>query len=314
MERVAMRAVNYFFDLALAQMNVEIARKNYHNTDTLYKIAQGRFNMGTIAENELLQLELSHLNAGADLNQRGIELAIYKFQLRSLLNLTPVTDIELIIPTGVPYMQVDINKALSEAKQNNPNIVEMERQLIEAQRDVAKTKAGRGLDADLFATFGLTQTAADIPGAYKKPQDQQTLQVGIALPLLDWGLQRGEYKMARSNQEVVNTTVQQEQIDFEQQVLLKVMQFNLQDDQLAIATKADTIAGNSYELSKQRFLIGKIDVLELNDALEKKDIARRGYISALREFWTYFYEIRQLTQYDFIKQKSLGASFESLLE
>jgi len=120
--------------------------------------------------------------------------------------------------------------------------------------------------------------------------------------------------MARSNQEVVNTTVQQEQIDFEQQVLLKVMQFSLQDDQLLIAAKADTVAQYSYEISKQRFLIGKIDVLDLNVALEDKDVARRGYIAALREFWTYYYEIRQLTQYDFIKQQTLGASFESLLE
>ncbi|MBN1414904.1 MAG: TolC family protein [Bacteroidales bacterium] len=314
MEGVAMRAVNYFFDMALAQMNVEIARINYQNTDTLYKIARGRFNMGTIAENELLQLELSHLNAGTSLNKAGIDLEIYKFQLRSFLNLSRLTDIELVIPYEVPVMQVDIDKALTEAKQNNPEMLQMERQLIEAKRDVAMTRAEKGLDADLFASFGFTQTAPDIPGAYKNPQDQQTFRVGIELPLVDWGLAKGRYKMARSNQEVVNTTVQQEQIDFEQQVLLKVMQFNLQDDQLMIASKADTIAQYRYEVSKQRFLIGKIDVLDLNVALEEKDVARRGYISALREFWTYYFEIRQLTLYDFIKMHPLSALFEDLIE
>ncbi|MBN2272962.1 MAG: TolC family protein [Bacteroidales bacterium] len=314
MEGVAMRAVRFFFDLALAQLNVEIARINYQNTDTLYKIAQGRFNMGTIAENELLQLELTHLNAGTDLNNAGIELEIYKFQLRSLLNLSPATNVELIVPSGVPFMEVDINKALTEAKQNNPDMIQLERELIEAQRDVAMTKAEKGLNAELFASFGLTQTAVDIPGAYKKPQDQQTLRVGIELPILDWGLGRGRYKMARSNQEVINTNVQQSKIDFEQQVLLKVMQYNLQDDQLLIAAKADTVAQYSYEISKQRFLIGKIDVIDLNDALEKKDIARRGYISALRGFWTYYFEIRQLTQYDFLRQQPLGADFEAMIE
>jgi outer membrane protein TolC len=314
LEGVAMRAVNYFFDMALAQMNVQIARINYQNTDTLYKIAKGRFNMGTIAENELLQLELRHLTASTSLNKAGIDLEISKSRLRSFLNLSPITDVELIIPSGVPYMQVDIIKALAEAKQNNPDMVQLERQLIEAKRDVAMTRAEKGLNADMFASFGLTQTAMDIPGAYKNPQDQQTFRVGIEMPLADWGLGRGRYKMARSNQEVVNTSVQQEQIDFEQQVMLKVMQFNLQDDQLLIATKADTIAQYRYEVSKQRFLIGKIDVLDLNVAMEEKDEARLGYISALQEFWTYYYEIRQLTQYDFIKQQPLSASFESLLE
>ena len=46
------------------------------------------------------------------------------------------------------------------------------------------------------------------------------------------------------------------EMDFEQEVILKVMQFNLQDDQLQIAGKADTIARNRFEVSKQRFLIG----------------------------------------------------------
>ena len=58
MERVSQRAVDYFFDLALAQINLEIAEKNKANSDTLYQIALGRYQLGTIAENELLQLEL----------------------------------------------------------------------------------------------------------------------------------------------------------------------------------------------------------------------------------------------------------------
>ncbi|RPI43433.1 MAG: hypothetical protein EHM46_04045, partial [Bacteroidetes bacterium] len=47
MERVSQRAVGYFFDLALAQINLEIARKNYANNDTLFQIAQGRYQLGT---------------------------------------------------------------------------------------------------------------------------------------------------------------------------------------------------------------------------------------------------------------------------
>jgi len=147
-----------------------------------------------IAENELLQLELSHLDAGTSLNKAGIELEINKFQLRSFLNLGRITDIELIIPSEVPFMQVDMDKALTEAKQNNPEIVQMEVDLIEARSRCSHDKSRTRLDADLFASFGLTQTAANIPGVYEDPQDQQTFQAGISLPLLDWGLGRGRYK------------------------------------------------------------------------------------------------------------------------
>jgi outer membrane protein TolC len=108
--------------------------------------------------------------------------------------------------------------------------------------------------------------------------------------------------------------VQQDKVDFEQQVLLSAMQFNLQDDQLLIAAKADTVASYRYEVAKRRFLIGKIDVLDLNVALEEKDVARRGYIAALREFWSYYFNIRRLTLFDFINNKPLTASFDELLD
>ncbi|HQG56942.1 MAG TPA: TolC family protein, partial [Bacteroidales bacterium] len=49
-EEVHMNAVQNFFMLALAQINKQIAEMNYSNADTLYRIAQGRYQLGTIAE------------------------------------------------------------------------------------------------------------------------------------------------------------------------------------------------------------------------------------------------------------------------
>ncbi|MFO7658092.1 MAG: TolC family protein [Bacteroidales bacterium] len=314
MEAVSVRAVNFFFDLALAQMNLEISNINFENTDTLYKIARGRYNMGTIAENELLQLELSHLNAGANYNNASIDLEVKKFQLRSYLGFNESVNLQLIIPMVIPEMEIDVTHALEEARKNNPEIIALDIQMLEAQREVAQARSQRGLNATLYTSFGLTKEAPNIPGAYIDPQDQQQVEVGIQVPIIDWGLGRGRYKMAKSNEEVVMTSVQQEKIDFEQNVLLSAMQFNLQDDQLVIAAKADTVAAYRYEVSKNRFLIGKIDVLDLNVALEEKDVARRSYIAAMRNFWSYYYNMRRLTLFDYINNTPLETSFENLFE
>ena len=314
MEAVCGRAVNYFFDLALAQMNLHIAKINYENTDTLYKIAQGRYNMGTIAENELLQLELSHLNAGTDFNSSSVDLAVKKFQLRSFLGFNENVDIELIIPTEIPQVDIDVSHAIAQAKKNNPEIISLERQLLEAKRDLAEARSEKGMNATLYASFGLTNKGPNIPDAYVNPLDQQQVEVGLQFPIVDWGLGRGKYKLARSNNEVVMTTVQQAKIDFEQQLLLSAMQFNLQDDQLMIAAKSDTVATYRYEVAKQRFLIGKIDVLDLNVALEEKDLARRRYIYAMQDFWSYYYNIRRLTLYDYINDVPISTSYDELLQ
>lgn len=298
----------------MAQQNLVTARLNYSNTDTLYKIAQGRYNIGTIAENELLQMELSFLNAGTQVNEAEVDLQLKKIQLKSFLGLNDQYDLEIILPTAVPRFELTYDRVLMLARENNPQILSYERQLIEADRDVAQARSERGFNANLYATYGLTQRALNVSDAYKDPQDQQNVRVGITIPILDWGLGKGKVKMAQSNREVIKTTVQQAMTDFEQDIFLKVMQFNRQDDQVMIAEKADYISQNRYEVTKQRFLIGKIDVLDLNVAQSERDQAKQKYISTLGSYWQFYYQMRRLTLFDLENNQPLQADFEMLLK
>ena len=311
---VNIKGVGLFFDLALDQLNKEISEINYSNADTLFLIAQGRYNIGTIAEDALLQMELALLNAGTALNQSGINLQVSEFQLRSFLGFNENVKLELIIPAQIPELEVEVNKAIEQARENNPELLNLERQLLQAAQNVAEARSEKGLNANLFASYGLTQRAEDISGAYKDLTSQQRVRVGIELPIVDWGLGKGAYKMAQSQEEVIRTQVRQAQIDFEQNIFLNVNMFNIQDDQLLIAAKADTIAQKRYDVTKQRFLIGKIDVLDLNIADSEKDVAKRGHIAALRNYWTAYYNVRRLTLFDFERNQSLEADFEKLVE
>ena len=314
MERVSQRAVGYFFDLALAQINVEIANKNLANSDTLYQIATGRYELGTIAENELLQMELSRLNSEAAMNEATIDLELRRSRLRSFLGFSERVSLELILPNTVPEIEVDYNRTLEEARANNPEILSYQQQLLEAEQAVAEARSQKGIRGDLFAQFGLSGLDEQLGNAYSNLDRQQRVEVGITVPLLDWGQGRGRFRMAQSAEEVVKMDVSQSMIDFDENIFLQVMQFNLQDDQVAIAAKADTIADLRYEVTKQRFLIGKIDVLDLNVALEEKDVARRSYVESLRNYWDYYYNLRGLTLYDWEKDIKLSEDFDELLE
>lgn len=313
-ENVNMMAVQYFFSLALAQINREIAETNMQNADTLYQIAKGRYNLGTIAEDELLQMELSYLNAGTAINESEINLRDREIRLRSFLGFNQNVRLELIVPNEIPTLQIEVSEVLRLAEENNPDLIALDRQLVEAQSSVAQAKAEKGLNANLTASYGLRDQDPEFNLAYDKPNKQQSIRVGFTLPILDWGLGRGRYKMAKSSQELTQVQVEQSRIDFEQNLLLDVQQFNLQDDQVKIAAKSDTVAAKMFEVTKQRFLIGKIDVLELNNADTKKDQNKRNYIQALNNYWNYFFNIRALTLYDFINRKPLETDYEKLVE
>ncbi len=314
MEEVSIKAITYFFDYAAAMQNLAIAEFNYANNDTLYKIAHGRYNLGTIGENDLLQSELNFMNASSTLNEAQLSKETAQQRLRSFLGFNELTTIEILIPAEVPKVMLDLEKVLIWAKKNNPDLLAYQRQLIEAEKRVAEEKSNAGFKADLNVTFGLDQTANSIGGAYKSPNDMENVRISLELPILDWGRGRGRVQMAKSSQAVVKNQVEQAYADFEQDVLLKVRRFNMQDIQLHIAAKSDTIAQKRYEVSKRRFLIDKITITDMNNAQLDRDRAQQNYVGALRNYWNYYYTIRQLSLYDYMKDEPLETDFDGLVK
>jgi outer membrane protein TolC len=69
-----------------------------------------------------------------------------------------------------------------------------------------------------------------------------------------------------------------------------------------------------FEVTKQRFLIGRISVLELNNADTRKDQNRRAYVQSLQNYWSYYYNIRSLALFDFVNRRPLETDFEKLLQ
>ncbi len=87
---------------AKAQSNYEIANANYANADTLYIYAQGRYNIGTISENEMLQLELNKLHRRNQLHECPHRSGNGMQELRSYLGIQEDLHIKVKIDNRVP--------------------------------------------------------------------------------------------------------------------------------------------------------------------------------------------------------------------
>ncbi|HKL31033.1 MAG TPA: TolC family protein [Tangfeifania sp.] len=312
-EELAIKATRLFFDLVDAQIEVKIAETNFSNADTLFTIGQGRFQVGTVTQDELLNLELNFMNSRLALTRANLGLERARAELNSFLGFDKDTKIECLIPTDLPDLQIRADKAVTMALTNNPEILNQKQRLIEEDQRVNVAKSENGVSGDLYALYGLNQNASNFSNVYKDPLDRQLLRIGVNIPILDWGRRKGQLAMARSNREVVRISINQEKIDFEQDVIMNVMEFNLQANQVKNTAKADTIAEMGYEVTQQRFLIGKLDVTKLNLARNDREQARRAYINSLRTYWNYFYNLRRLTLYDFESEKTLSENFDRIV-
>lgn len=312
-ENVARQTVDYYFNLLMSRENVEIARQNLENAERLYAVAQEKRAMGKISKNDLLQMELNLLDARSALTETTSELKADMFRLRAFLDLEEDVEIVPDVPADVPKASISFPDALQRALTNNKFVKTMLRRQLEADYEVAKAK-GDMREIKLFMQLGYTGTDTELSGAYRGLRANQLASVGFSIPLVDWGKRRGKVKVAESKRRVSESSIRRENMNFNQDLFILVERFSNQQEQLNIAMRAADIASKRYQTNVDTYMIGMLSTLELNDSRSSKDSSRRDYINQLYKYWSYWYQLRSLTLYDYSFGGDINVDFDKYLK
>lgn len=309
-ESVSEEAVNYFFSLAMAQADYRLAEENLTTADTLYAIGEQRQKIAAISQADLLTLKLDKVNARNTLKNAEITRKRAMSALATFLNLDKNTYIEIDLPSRPRYVDIPTDRALLLAKENNPTYLEQRQNVLEAEREVDRTKKESRFNASVNASVGFNQVADNLGAAYRNLLQQDLVSLTVSIPLVDWGVRKGKYNMARNNLNVVKIAARQEEISLEEDVMMTVSDFNVQQDLIVSASEALDLAELAYDQTRRRFIIGKADISSLTLSLNRQQEAQKNYIQALQNYWLNYYKIRKLTLHDFESGMSLSDRFD----
>lgn len=304
MEFVSNNAVNRFFGYLDAQINLQIAKFNLANNDTISKIEEGRYNIGTTSKDKLLQVKLQLLRSKQDVTQANLDLETAKLQLRSFAGFNEDIDFAFVLPEEIPLFDISLDKALQHARENRAAYIEFERRRIETDREVERAKAQR-FSINMDASYGLNKLDQNLESSYNDPSELKVVDVRFSVPIVNWGRNKARMETALANQRLNDYIIAQDEVNFEQEIMTLVRKFEVLRSQVEITKESDNVAQERYTVAQNRYLIGKIDITNLNIALTEKDNAKRSYVNALRSFWSAYYDLRRLTLYDFAANQLL---------
>lgn len=304
-EKIAITVTEYFFDLLLAQVNLSIAVTNFGNTQRMLTIADTKFELGKISKNEILQLQLEVLNAKKAVGTANRDVEIATLNLRSYAGIGGDDKIKLNMPGVVRQMTVAADKVLAEAFENRSDAIAFVRRLAEARRDVAKAKGENGLTATLRANLGYSNASTRIFDVYRSPKNQQSIELQLSIPIMDWGRSKSRTKTALANEQFTTYTVEQDKQTFKQQIVTQVTLFNMMKEQILLTDTAEKIAAEKYKIASERYVLGNLSITDLSIAFQENDRAKRDYVSSLRDFWAAYYQLRYLSLYDFEQNKKI---------
>ncbi len=305
MEDITIYAVSLFFENIIQQNAVEVARKNYQNTNTLYNIAKQRFELGTITKNDILQLELRLLNDSMAIQTLEIDHSLSKFKLKNYLGLYNLEEFYLESPSSIPDITIEYQSVLGLWEENSSFELNNQILLLQADSEIARQKGTGGIEVGLSATVGFSQAGPTISSAFSDLNDQEVVGITLTVPILDWGQRKGRIQMARSQRQVIDAQITKNRDDQIQDISIMVMRFNAQKRVCSISQNANEIADERYSIVMERFKNGNISVTDANQAQEEQDSANKQFLQDLKNFWVYYFNIRRITLYDYQNQKNI---------
>lgn len=306
MESISQQATSYYFNYLRAQVNLQIAKFNLKNNEANYKIQEGRYNIGTVSKDQLLQVELQMLTSQRSVIQAKLDLQTTQLSLMTYIGLSKDSnlDLELVPPGELPEFEIKLAEALIYARQNRSDYIQFERTRIEANRDLAQARSRR-FQTNLNASFGYNQATGNLADSYSDPNNEQIVNLSLSMPILDWGRSKARIEIAKANQQLTDYSLDQGNQQFEQEIMTLVGQFEVLRANVQISQRSDEVASERYDVTQNRYLVDKSTIQDLNIAQTQKDEAKRDYLNSLRQFWNAYFELRRLTLYDFLNEELL---------
>lgn len=298
-EKIAFDAMNNFFDLYTTMLSLNEAKQNKKYLDSIAVNAKGRFEVGRISETDLLQIQLGAKNADGTVARLALGVQNKTEALRDFLGISNEVEFKLVKPKPITIYKIDKDKALEYAKKYRSQTEQFRISLLQAERDVEFAEKENGPNLSLNGQFGLTQSSSDFGGAFRNLLDQEGVSLSVDIPIADFGRSKAQREIAKSNLELTKLRVKQSEVTFEREILVNVEQFELKRNQLQLSEEALDIAAKRLDIAKKRFKIGKIDVTNLNIAIQEEQGARQTYFNTLWDLWRAHYTLRNLTLFDF---------------
>jgi outer membrane protein TolC len=298
-EAIALQTTDLFFAVYASEVGLANAIANATTNDTLYLINRGRFDVGRIGENDLLQSELALLRAQTSLDEARLTLARALAALGLALGLPRGRPLAIIAPTTVPDIEVDTARSVAEAFRNAPEVSEAELRAVEADRRVTEAKLETGIGATVQAAFGYNASAREARLAYQDLLEARQFTLEVEVPLWQWGARKEGVQAAEAERAQTTTLSSLALEQKAQEAHFAALRLAQARRNLLLSAKADTVAGKRFEVAYNRYVIGRISIDNLYIAQNEKDQARAQYVDALRGYWRAYYDLRRVTLFDF---------------
>ena len=299
LHQIAEEATRRFFRLACAQGMLDMCERNKQTADTLYASAREKAGIAMVSLAELRSLELQRLNAANALHSARNEERVARESLASYLRTEDFPEgSRLTVPTLTRPLTLSEEDVLAMARANSPAIQDQQRALTEALQEEEKARKERGAKVGVDLSVGMQQLNSNLFGTLRDPRFYMIGAVTLSIPLMDHGAARKGQAAATARKDQQTQALREVERSLEEDVRITLDNLRSHQQLLSHTEEAVSLADDVFELTAENYANGLCDINTYSLAQSRRDNAYNQHLSALAGYWTTYYHLLTLTQYE----------------
>lgn len=254
----------YFYDVYMAQMNLNIADEEYNNTLETYNITENKVEAGLSAKEELYQAELNLATAESSKETAKVTLEDSKDSFKQYIGLPLGESVSVMAEVNIDEVAIDVERALENGLASRMEIREREIELENSQFDMLSVKANNAFDGDLSLSIGLIGENENLGDIYDNPTQNPRVSLSLNIPLFDWGERKSRIKAQETTIRSRGIDYDQEKIDIELNIRAVYRSLNNLRRQIDIAKTNEKNAQLTYNINLEKYKNGDLTGMDLN--------------------------------------------------
>lgn len=289
----------FFYNVYLAQMNLDIAKDEMENTQTSYDIIKNKVDAGLAAREELYQAELNLAQSKSSVQDAEVTFENAKDQLKLYLGMDLYTDILVLADVEANPVGVDLEKAIENGLASRMELRQREIDIENSQFTMIETKALNEFEGQLNLRLGITGDNGNLTQIYNNPTQSPSVALSFSIPLFDWGERKARI-------EAQEAAIQSQKLNYDDQqneIIIGIRQAyrNIQNqlNQIDIAKQNETNAQLTYEINQERYENGDLTGMDLNLYQQQLSQMKVAYAQALINYKIELLNLKIQSLFDF---------------
>jgi outer membrane protein TolC len=295
----------FFYNVYMTQMNLNIAREELKNTQNSYEIIRNKVDAGLAAMEELYQAELNLATSKSSLQDREVAFENAKDQLKLYLGMDLYDDFAILADVAVNPVPVDLEKAIDTGLNSRMELRQREIDIETSMFELVRTKSLNEFRGDIDLRLGISGDDPNLNQIFNAPTNSPSVSVRFSIPLFDWG----EKKARIAAQEAAIQSQKLSYTEEQNQIIIGIRQAyrNLlnQLNQIDIAEQSETNAKLTYEINLERYENGDLTGMDLNLYQTQLSERKIAYAQALINYKIELLNLKIQSLYDFEKGESI---------